>query len=186
MTAAATPGDLDAALLASPGSRVWIPVLGESMRPTLRDGDRVEVEIGPFRPRAGDVLLFRQADYLAVHRCLGRARGAGAAGPWRARGDGRPRLDPPVEGERLLGRVAAIDRAGRVYDLAGPGARIWGGLVAAHALFWSALGSLADRFGPRARGVVDAADRGSLALFHRVFFSAFHRRRLEEPVGGAC
>src|SRR5262245_19973917 len=81
-----------------------------SMAPLLRGVDAVRAAPWSGRARAGELLVFRQQDYLVVHRCLGRARARDGARCLRTRGDARPDLDPPVLDDRVVARVAAIRR----------------------------------------------------------------------------
>jgi hypothetical protein len=145
------------------------------MRPTLEDGDRVCIEPSSRPPRFGDLVLFRQEDYLAVHRCLGPARGAGARGPFRARGDGRLRLDPPVAREAVLGRAIAVDGRRGMRSLEGTGARGYARAVALHDLAWAWAGSVARRLGDGAEGVVARIDGALLVTAHAVCFRSLHR-----------
>jgi len=138
----------------------------ESMLPHLHGGDAVRA-VAVDRPRAGDLLLYRQQDYWVVHRCLGPI-----AGGWRTRGDGRNLLDPPLSSERVLGRVTAVRRAGRWRSLEGGPARLYARLVGWHALFWAGSGVLARKVG--AGRAVAAADRGLLRIAAALLFPAAH------------
>ena len=169
------PSDTALRLLAEGAGAVWLPVSGESMRPTLLDGDRVCIEPFSRPPRFGDLLLFRQADYLAIHRCLGPARGAGPGGPFRARGDGRLRLDPPVAREAVLGRAIAVDGRRGMRSLEGTGARGYARAVAFHALAWAWAGAVARRFGAAPERFVARVDAVLLAASDAVFFRLLHR-----------
>jgi len=167
------------ALLTGSGEETWLPIVGDSMRPLLEDGDRVAVRPGRFRPRLGDLAIFRQADYVALHRMLGPARGAGADGPYRARGDGRSRLDPPVASGAILARATAIEtRRGR-FRLDGPGARLYAVAVGLHALAWGALAAALRVAG--AEGAVARLDRACLSAAHALCFRLLHRRLPQGP-----
>jgi hypothetical protein len=133
-----------------------------SMLPLLRGGDAVLAAPWSAPPRIGELLVFRQQDYLVVHRCLGGARTSDGAPCLRTRGDARSELDPPVLAERVVARVRAIRRAGIWRSLDGPAARFHGRLVAWHALFWSASGIVLGRIGLRAAAA--AVDRGLVAI----------------------
>lgn len=146
------------------------------MEPTFAAGASVEVEFGP-EFRYGDILLFRQNDYLVVHRCLGRARTRAGIECLRARGDGISRLDPPVGEAAVLGRVIAIERPSGWWSLRGGGARVYACLVGLHDLVWAALvlgvGAVA---GPVWRDRAARLDRAMLRLADAVAFRAAHRR----------
>src|SRR5262249_55860217 len=78
-------GDV-AELLVRSGGEGTITIRGESMVPTLAAGCAVRVRFGARKPRFGDLIVFRQANYLAVHRYLGPARSGGRP-RLRTRGD---------------------------------------------------------------------------------------------------
>ncbi len=196
-----TPADLsdamlDAAveLLGRSGGSGMVRVQGVSMLPMLRPGQRLAVEFSPARLGAGDLLLFRQGAELVVHRLLGR--GGGARGPsyYRTRGDGVPRLDPPVDPANVVGRVTAVEQPAGWRDVRGRPARLYGRCLAWHDRFWSLVQHGASRLDPalerihwrlRLRPRVAALDRGLLYAAHRLLFAAFHRR-IPEPPGLAA
>jgi hypothetical protein len=145
-----------------------------SMIPLLRGGDAVLASPWSGPPRSGELLVFRQQDYLVVHRCLGRARTSDGSPCLRTRGDARSELDPPVLAERVVARVRAVRRAGVWRSLDGPAPRLHGRLVAWHALFWSASAIVLGRIGFRPAAA--AVDRGLLAIAVPWTFPVFHRR----------
>lgn len=160
------------------------------MLPTLGDGQRIAVELGSAPPERGDLLLYRQLDYLVVHRMLGSARLAGGGPGLRTRGDGKPGLDPPLDPKRVLGRVVALEARGEWWDLDASGARLYAIAAALHDLFWavaSHVGSKVDdllselriRGGLRER--VFRADRWLLKQAHRSLFFVLHRRWNRPP-----
>ena len=57
-------------------------------------------------PCRGDVLVFRSAQALVVHRVI-------ATRPLRLRGDNCLASDPPLSEDAILGRVTAVERAGK-------------------------------------------------------------------------
>lgn len=172
------------ALLAGSGEETWLPVVGDSMRPLLEDGDRVAVRPGRFRPRLGDLAIFRQADYVVLHRLLGPARGAGEEGPYRARGDGRSRLDPPVVSAAIVARAVAIETRRGCFRLDASGARLYAVAVGLHALAWGALAAAVRP--ARAEGAVARLDRTFLSVAHTLFFRLLHRRLPPGRPEGAC
>ena len=165
------------------GPRV-IPVVGESMVPTLSDGDAVLVDLESPRPRIGDVVVFRTRDDLVVHRYLGAVHTRRNGRHLRLRGDGRPTFDPPVTRAQILGIVRAVERGGVWWDLDRSGARVWGVAVASHDHFWGgALAVLRRARGgsSRAEGWIARVDREMLRLADRVLFGVFHHRVPEPP-----
>jgi signal peptidase I len=100
---------LDAAveLLARSGTRGTMIVRGTSMEPTLSPGAVIEVDFSRSSLQPGDLLVFRQAEFIVVHRLVHARRG----GMLRTQGDGCPDPDPPVARESVLGRVTAFERS---------------------------------------------------------------------------
>ena len=186
-------GLLDAAveLMGRSSGRGTFRVSGESMTPTLRPGSLVAVDLSQKSLRRGDILLFRQADYLTVHRLLGAARFPDGSPCLRTRGDGRNRLDPPLDRSRVHGRVFAVLKDGGWRDMRSGRARLYAKALAFHDLDWAAAGVLAARFdrrmgregSPRSLAwAAEGVDRMLLGLFHRVLFSWFHPR-IAAPAG---
>jgi len=163
-----------AALEAGRGALVTIAPGDTSMAPLLGTGDAVWVVPLPADPRVGEVLVFRQQEYLVVHRYLGRAVTSGGTPCLRTRGDRRNRLDPPLPPTLVRGRVAAVRRRGAWSDLSGPGARAFARAVAAHALFWAAAGNAARPVG--LDRVVARIDAALLTIAVPVLFPLLHRR----------
>jgi hypothetical protein len=191
----ADPRILDAAieLLVDGGATGVFQVLGDSMLPTLAPGAEVRVVAATRPPRFGDLLLFRQADYLAVHRFLGTASDRDGATCFRTRGDGRIGLDPPLYLAGIRGRVVALSRAGGWRSVEGGGARAYAVAVALHDLTWAAAGvwlaRLDARLGGRERGgalhsAAAAFDRALLTVADRLLFRLLHRATARPGVRG--
>jgi signal peptidase I len=180
------PSLLDAAvaLMGTAGRLGTVRVLGESMRPTLPPGSLLCVEFEPKDIGMGDLLLFRQADYLAVHRLLGRASRDDGRTVLRTRGDNVPAFDPAVDPSRVVGRVIALERDGSWRDLKSGGARAYASLLAIHDFFWTAAAVLADRSVDRVlrklrlpvslRRAVSRLDATLLRAADRLFFRLAH------------
>jgi signal peptidase I len=175
--------DAAAELMGRAGRGGTVRVHGRSMEPTLRAGQVLAVEFAPARLRCGDMLVFRQVDYLVVHRLLGRAR-RGGGGSYRTRGDGLPGLDPPVDPQRVVARVVAVESAGRWRSVRGASARVYGRLVGWLDLTWSAFRYAALRAESALRrvglrlplgAVVAAVDRRVLHGAHRLLYARVHR-----------
>jgi hypothetical protein len=166
------PNVLDGAigLLRDGAASAVLGIVGDSMRPTLLPGDEVRVDLSPRPPRFGELLLFRQADYLVVHRYLGPARRPDGTPCLRTRGDGRIVLDPALDPAGVRGRAVAFRRGGAWRTLQGAGPRAWAIAVGAHAWFWSALASVLP-----VRRVAAAADRGLLLAASALAFKIVHR-----------
>jgi len=187
------PELLDAAvrLMGSSGKSGTLPVVGESMVPTLAPGALVAVGFRPGPPKFGEIAVFRNPapggdqPPLVVHRFLGRTRFDDGAAAFRFRGDGVPWLDAKVAPGSVLGCVYALRDGGGWWDLRGFGPRWYGRLAAAHDLFWSAVASrfrgldrVAGRWGVALGTVrwIVACDRLLLNAAHTLCFTAFHRR----------
>jgi len=153
-----------------------IPIAGEdtSMAPHLAGGDLIAA--GPLKhsPRVGDLLVFRQRDYLVVHRYLGTARTPDGTPCLRTRGDGRNELDPPVAPSAVRARVTAVRRAGSWRSLDGPVPEAYARLVAWHDHAWAIAGIVGRRIG--AGTLVTTIDRVLLRVASMLLFSPFHRR----------
>jgi len=176
---------LDAAveLLGRGGRGGAVRVQGQSMLPTLLPGELLAVEFGSRNLRTGDMLLFRQADYLVVHRLLGPARRRGGVRCLRTRGDGVLGLDPPVDPARIVGRAIAVKRGQHWRGFESRAARVYARSLAWHDLFWAVTGVSAyfvDRVLRRLRlprGLVrrvGAVDRWLLQRVHGLLFDRLH------------
>ena len=82
---------------------------GRSMWPLLRPGDTAIAEPLEGAPRDGDVLVYRAGDRLVAHRLIGRL----PDGRLRLHGDFTLDEDAPLAPPSALGRVVAVERAGR-------------------------------------------------------------------------
>jgi signal peptidase len=112
--------------LAAEGRPAEIPVRGNSMRPMLREGDRVRLApLTHAEARLGDVVLRVAPSGPIIHRVVGWWPSRNG---WRllTKGDGARRLDPPLPPEELAGRVVARVRGGSVRQLDGAGMRVRG------------------------------------------------------------
>jgi hypothetical protein len=100
---------------------------GSSMHPTIRSGDTLLIApIDPAALHRGDIILYASASRILAHRVIAiiRRPGTGAAGAQPAcsgvefvlKGDGCPEPDPPVGGDRVLGKITAVERNGRRID----------------------------------------------------------------------
>lgn len=100
-------------------------VLSDSMTPTLRRGDLIVVrETPPAQIRVGDIVAYRSAGAVVVHRVITVRRDAGGSFAFVTKGDA-PSLaeDPPFPAERLLGRVCGrVPLLGGIVTVLG---RLW-------------------------------------------------------------
>ena len=160
-------------LLTERGSAVLAIAPGDrSMEPTLVGGSSFVAAPLSGEPRPGDLLVFRQADYLVVHRYLGGARFRDGAPCLRTRGDGRSPFDPPLRRADVLARVVAVRRAGAWLSLEGTRARTFARLIAWHDLAWGAMAALARPV--KLEGLVAMIDRAVLSLAVALGFRLAH------------
>lgn len=145
-----------------------------SMVPHLRGGDLLLVRRAQGAPARGHLIVFRQNDYLVVHRYLGGARTPDGRPCYRTRGDGRSALDPPVLAADVVARAVAVRSGGTWRSLDGPAAGVYARMVAWHDLFWAAAAVAAQRAG--LGGIAAALDRGLLRLGAPLVFPLLHRR----------
>ena len=117
------------------GQQHWLPILGGSMWPLLRDGDRVRVVHGDRRPVPGDIVVFRSEERLVAHRVL-RCLASPAGPTLLTQGDNtRGPDDQPVNQEDVLGRVTEAVTTRGSMALDGPLSRAIGrGIVATSRL----------------------------------------------------
>ncbi len=91
-----------------------LQVSGWSMLPMVWPGDTLTVESVEMRALVeGDIVLFSRDRRLFAHRLV--AKGL-ADGGLVTRGDAMPVADPPLDQERVLGRVSSIHRDGRCFE----------------------------------------------------------------------
>ena len=85
------------------GGEVWLPVEGDSMRPTIVAPADVRV-VARDRPRVGEVWAFvGPAGRVVVHRCERRTPDG-----YVFHGDGRAPADPVTPPDLLVGRAIAV------------------------------------------------------------------------------
>jgi signal peptidase I len=118
--------DLSTALLTD-GYQVRFRAPGQSMSPTIRDGEAVLVApVKVDEVRSGDILLYRCSERRSViaHRVVGVEKGKNEARSFVLRGDASLTCDAPVEASQIIGRVVAVERDGRMIRLQGYRARV--------------------------------------------------------------
>ena len=147
--ASAEFSDLSAEILAR-GALLRFRAQGDSMRPFIRGGDILVIApIEGEQARAGDAILFRQGNRLLVHRLLGRSGEGGNT--LILKGDAHLRPDRPLGADQVLGRVTALERAGRTVDVERTLPRL------VHRLLWGSapfIGSRVYRCWLRVRGAI--------------------------------
>jgi hypothetical protein len=94
------------------GERCWIEARGESMKPSIRDGDLVLLAEPPREARPGRVVLAAARDRYLLHRIVSVELDA-----VRTRGDSCVENDGPVAKSAVLARAIAVKRGGAVIPL---------------------------------------------------------------------
>ncbi len=83
-------------------------VLGSSMEPTFRAGERVQIRpLKEDEPKCGQVAAYYR-EILTTHRYVEEGV---------CRGDNMLNADPPISTEDIVGIVIAVERAGRLRPL---------------------------------------------------------------------
>lgn len=103
---ASVPPDVVMSLLRQAGTTIEAELRGRSMAGTFEDRTRLRIVCadGP-APRLGDIVAFRAADSLTVHRVVARGPGGADAQFVLTRGDGAVLPDHPVTRAQILGIV---------------------------------------------------------------------------------
>jgi hypothetical protein len=105
---------LAAEILRHRGS-VRLKAWGTSMLPSVWPGDRLTIQSAAYDDVVpGDIVLVLCNNRFFVHRLVERRRGQDCLW-WITKGDAMPHNDPPAAAFELLGRVASIRRANRIF-----------------------------------------------------------------------
>jgi len=126
--------DVSAELLRR-GARVRFRATGRSMQPTILEGEAITVEpVAPAAITRGDILLYRWERGVIAHRVIriertndGTVTQPSVLSPQSSfilRGDASASSDTPIQAEQVIGKVIAVERAGRRIDLAGRRAKL--------------------------------------------------------------
>jgi len=93
---------------------------GASMQPLVRSGDILLVKsVDPQRVRIGDVVLCSQGqDRILVHRVIGK-RSTTDGHRFLVQGDQSPQADGWLAQHQVLGRLVAVERDGKPFELDG-------------------------------------------------------------------
>ena len=100
------------------GNGHWLPIMGHSMLPLLRDGDIVRV-VPQQIYAVGDVVVFQQDGELLIHRIVTDMKASicrDAGQIWITQGDNCIIPDTPVMIDRLLGKVVTVRRGNAFID----------------------------------------------------------------------
>ena len=106
------------------GTAVRFRAEGESMYPTIRDGETITVAaVATDEVVRGDILLCRHGARWLAHRVVG-GTGRGGERVFEMQGDAKGSCDAPVAASAVAGRVMYVHRNGRLIRICGPAARM--------------------------------------------------------------
>lgn len=114
--------------LLSHGYSVRFRANGNSMQPTIKDGEVITIKpVVSSQIKRGDILLHRNGRGVIVHRVVRIERKKTLLNPQDSlpstffilRGDASSTCDEPVEADQVLGKVVFVERVGRLIDLDG-------------------------------------------------------------------
>lgn len=95
------------------------------MHPVIRDGEAVLVRpVAAARIRRGDILLYELESRPLLHRVAGVGRAVDGSRKFILRSDAAATEQDVVGIDRILGRVAGVERGGRTVGLTGGGSRL--------------------------------------------------------------
>ena len=104
--------------LLSYGNSVSFRAPGDSMRPTIFDGERITIRpIEPPDIKRGDIILYRYTCSVIAHRVKRIEKRDSCAPRFILRGDALGAPDEVVEVDQVLGKVVFVERGGRSIDL---------------------------------------------------------------------
>jgi len=100
------------------GSPIRFTAHGSSMRPFIKDGDKITVyPANAYHLKAGDVVLYHTTGgRLTAHR-ITSIQNQGNQLRLNTRGDAAAGSDEPVYMEQVLGRVTHVQRSGKIFSL---------------------------------------------------------------------
>jgi signal peptidase len=103
------------------GHQIKFKAPGDSMYPTICDGDLITVQ--PIKPSdiiIGDIIFYRHKSGVVAHRVVNiQAPQSSVPSPqyfFTLRGDAAIVLDNPVGTDQILGKVVSVERNGRCID----------------------------------------------------------------------
>lgn len=98
---------------------------GHSMHPTIKNGQAVTVEpVNALAVKRGDIILYRTDRGVIAHRVISIEKIEEVNRTFILRGDTSISCDKPVKSEQILGKVVAVERAGRSINLSSRRAKI--------------------------------------------------------------
>ena len=103
--------------LLSRGFSVRFRAPGDSMRPVIRDGERITVKpVEPSDIIPGDIILYRYSGSMVAHRVVRIEKKDSTVHRFILRGDALGASDEAVGIQQILGKVVSVERSGRSID----------------------------------------------------------------------
>ncbi len=91
---------------------------GNSMMPTIFDGERVTVRpVSSSDIKPGDIILYRYPGSIVAHRVVRIEKRDSGAPRFILRGDALGAPDEAVEVDQVLGKIVSVERGGHSIDL---------------------------------------------------------------------
>ena len=90
------------------GRQLHMQMMTGSMRPLIRAGDQLYIELQPKIIQLGDILIYRHRSQFIAHRLVG-IRQSREGEQFILKGDATPRFDAPLPRERIIGRVTYVE-----------------------------------------------------------------------------
>ena len=112
---------LDAALklFQETQQQTWLPFVGTSMSPLIKEGDMLLVQHAKHPIRLGDVIVFKRAKGFIAHRVVFIRKNSNKS-VYRTKGDNLCSFDASLTQSSVLGRVVRIQRNDRAISLEKP------------------------------------------------------------------
>jgi signal peptidase I len=100
------------------GHSVRFRATGESMHPTIRQGEAIIVApVAPSDVRFADIILYQAPKGVIAHRFIRRPKANGVVESFLVRGDASDTCDEPVPADHILGKVIMVERGDRLIAL---------------------------------------------------------------------
>ena len=130
--------DATLSLLQQAQKPIWLPFVGTSMFPQIKEGDVILVQHALGSIRFGDVIVFKRREGLIAHRVVSIKRD-GNRRIYQTKGDNRYAFDAPIPQASILGRVICVQRKCRLIRFEKQHIRLFS---IGFALFSAAIGIL--------------------------------------------
>jgi len=95
---------------ATRGEKSSCTIIGNSMSPMIKDGDRLIIDHGTGRFGVGDIIVFKTGSQYVAHRIISVTR-KGDKLVFLSKGDNCISFDQPVPRDQVIGKVVQITKA---------------------------------------------------------------------------